>query len=105
MLPYSRLVNSPGNSFAQEPSEVFILPSEHMRAMTQECPELTAILVHRMVDRAREFTSNELHDEKLISLGRSRRASPTSSTTRRPRSSGARRCSASGSTSSKARRG
>jgi signal transduction histidine kinase len=70
MLPYSRLVNSPGNSFAQEPSEVFILPSEHMRAMTRECPDLTAILVHRMVDRAREFTSNELHDEKLISLGR-----------------------------------
>jgi signal transduction histidine kinase len=70
LLPYSRLVKSPGNSYAQEPCEIFILPREHMRAMTQECPELTAILVHRMVDRAREFTSNELHDEKLISLGR-----------------------------------
>ncbi|HTY40827.1 MAG TPA: ATP-binding protein [Thermoanaerobaculia bacterium] len=70
LLPYSRLVKSPGNSFAQEPCEVFILPREHMRAIIHDCPELTAILVHRMVDRAREFTSNELHDEKLISLGR-----------------------------------
>ncbi len=70
MLPYSRLVNSPGNSYAQEPCEVFILPREHMRAMPIECPELTTILVHRMVDRARDFTSNELHDEKLVSLGR-----------------------------------
>ena len=70
MLPYSRLVNSPGNSYAQEPCEVFVLPREHMRAMPIECPELTTILVHRMVDRARDFTSNELHDEKLVSLGR-----------------------------------
>jgi signal transduction histidine kinase len=70
VLPYSRLVNAPGYSYAQEPCEVLVVPREHMRAMTQECPELTAILVHRMVDRAREFTSNELHDEKMISLGR-----------------------------------
>jgi signal transduction histidine kinase len=70
LLPYSRLVKSPGNSYAQEPTDVFILPREHMHAIIQECPELTAILVHRMVDRARDFTSNELHDEKLVSLGR-----------------------------------
>jgi signal transduction histidine kinase len=70
LLPYSRLVNAPGYSYAQEPTEVFVVPREHMRAMPAECPELTAILVHRMLDRAREFTSNELHDEKLISLGR-----------------------------------
>jgi signal transduction histidine kinase len=70
LLPYSRLVNAPGYSYAQEPTEVFVVPREHLRAMIQSCSELTSILVHRMVDRAREFTSNELHDEKLISLGR-----------------------------------
>jgi signal transduction histidine kinase len=70
LLPYSRLVNAPGYSYVQEPAEVFVVPREYMRALAQECPELTAILVHRMVDRAREFTSNELHDEKLVSLGR-----------------------------------
>ena len=70
LLPYSRLVKSPGNSYAEEPCEIFVLGREHMRAVIHECPELTTILVHRMVDRAREFTSNELHDEKLVSLGR-----------------------------------
>ena len=70
LLPYSRLVNAPGYSYAQEPCEVLVLSREHMRALIRECPELTSILVHRMLDRAREFTSNELHDEKLVSLGR-----------------------------------
>jgi signal transduction histidine kinase len=70
LLPYSRLVNSPGRSIIQEPSDMLVVPREHVAALARECPALTAILVHRMVDRAREFTSNELHDEKMISLGR-----------------------------------
>ena len=41
-----------------------------MRAMIRECHELTSILVHRMLDRARDFTSSELHDEKMVSLGK-----------------------------------
>ena len=70
LLPYSRLVAAPGRSAVQEPAEVLVVPREHVRALARECPELTSILVHRMLDRAREFTSNELHDEKMISLGR-----------------------------------
>ena len=70
VLPYSRLVTAPGRALVQEPAEVLVVPREHMHALTRECPELTAILVHRMIDRAREFTSKELHDEKMISLGR-----------------------------------
>jgi signal transduction histidine kinase len=70
LLPYSRLVAPPGRSVAQEPSEVLVVPREHLRDLARECEELTTILVHRMLDRAREFTSNELHDEKMISLGR-----------------------------------
>jgi signal transduction histidine kinase len=70
LLPYSRLVTAPGMSIAQEPSEIFVVAREHFRALTQECHELTSILVHRMLDRARDFTTNELHDEKMISLGR-----------------------------------
>ena len=38
--------------------------------MIRACYEVTAILVHTMVDRARMFTSSELHDEKLLSLGK-----------------------------------
>jgi signal transduction histidine kinase len=70
VLPYSRLVNSPGESFAEEPADVLVVPREQLRALTENCHELTSILVHRMVDRTRDFTSSELHDEKMISLGR-----------------------------------
>ena len=69
-LPYSRLTGAPGNSYAVEPGEMLFVPRECFDEMTQRCPGLTAILVHRMVDRAREFTSNELQNEKMISLGR-----------------------------------
>jgi signal transduction histidine kinase len=38
--------------------------------MTQECFEVTSILVHTMLDRARLFTSSDLQNEKMISLGK-----------------------------------
>ncbi|HYX19605.1 MAG TPA: ATP-binding protein, partial [Thermoanaerobaculia bacterium] len=69
-LPYSRVAGAPGNSFCTESGEVLFVPRECFDEMTQKCPGLTAILVHRMIDRAREFTSNELQNEKMISLGR-----------------------------------
>ena len=45
VLPYSRLVNSPGRSIIQEPADMFVVPREHMAALIRECPALTAILV------------------------------------------------------------
>ena len=38
--------------------------------MIRDCHEVTSILVHKMVNRARLFTRNSLHDEKMISLGK-----------------------------------
>jgi signal transduction histidine kinase len=70
MLPYSRLASSPGNSTAEEPTEILTVSSEHFPEMIAKCHELTAILVHVMLDRARRFTAEDLLDEKLISLGR-----------------------------------
>jgi len=70
MLPYSRMVSPPGNSVAQEFSTVLALPRGCIRAMTRECHEITSQLVHTMIDRARAFTSSDLHDEKMISLGK-----------------------------------
>jgi signal transduction histidine kinase len=70
MLPYSRMVSPPGNSVAQEFSTILALPRECIRAMTRECHEITSLLVHTMIDRARAFTSSDLHDEKMISLGK-----------------------------------
>ncbi len=70
MLPYSRLVTPPGDSVAQEPSTVLAVHRDHLVAMTRECHDVTSILVHTMLDRTRAFTSSDLHDEKMISLGK-----------------------------------
>jgi signal transduction histidine kinase len=70
LLPYSRLVTAPGDSKALEPLELFSIPREHHQEMTRECFGITSILVHNMVDRARMFTSNDLQNEKMISLGK-----------------------------------
>ncbi len=70
LLPYSRLTVAPGNSSALEPLEILAIPRAYVRAMTQECFEVTSILVHTMIDRARLFTSSELQNEKMISLGK-----------------------------------
>jgi signal transduction histidine kinase len=70
MLPYSRLVSPPGDSVAQEPSEILEVPRGDLAAMIRDCPEITSILVHKMLDRSRIFTSSGLQDEKMISLGK-----------------------------------
>jgi signal transduction histidine kinase len=69
-LPFSRLQVAPGNAIVLDPGEILFVPKESFPELTRACPGLTAILVHRMVDRAREFTSTELQNEKMISLGR-----------------------------------
>ncbi len=69
-LPYSRMVTPPGDVIALEPVEVLAIAQSYFRAMTRECCEVTSTLVHAMIDRARLFTSSELHNEKMISLGK-----------------------------------
>ncbi len=70
VLPFSRLDKPPGDSIAEEPSEVLSVPRADLSEMIRECHAITSILVHKMLDRARVFTSNDLHDEKMASLGR-----------------------------------
>ena len=70
MLPYSRITGTPGDTVALEPSVVLMLHRDQIQPLTHECHEVTSILVHSMVDRARAFTSSRLHDEKLVSLGK-----------------------------------
>jgi signal transduction histidine kinase len=70
LLPYSRLVSPPGDTVAQEPTEILAVPRDCLRAMTRECYEITTILVHSMLDRVRVFNSSELQDEKMASLGK-----------------------------------
>jgi len=70
LLPYSRVQSPPGNVAAEEPTEVLRITRDMMPEMIRECPVITATLVHAMVDRARAFTTSDLRDEKLISLGK-----------------------------------
>jgi signal transduction histidine kinase len=70
VLPYSRLVNSPGDSVAQEPTDILVVDRDQIPALIRDCHQLTTILVHTMLDRARVFTSSSLHDEKMVSLGK-----------------------------------
>jgi signal transduction histidine kinase len=70
LLPYSRLVSPPGDTIAQEPTVILAVDRDHFREMIRECDEITSKLVHSMLDRARAFTSSDLHNEKMISLGK-----------------------------------
>ncbi len=55
---------------AEEPSRVLTVEADQLPRLIHDCPELTAVLVHVMLDRARVFKSSELLDEKMASLGR-----------------------------------
>ncbi|HXT69076.1 MAG TPA: ATP-binding protein [Vicinamibacterales bacterium] len=70
LLPYSRLVAPPSDVTAEEPTEILKIDRELVPQMPHECPELTAKLVHVMLDRARQFTSADLQNEKMWSLGK-----------------------------------
>ena len=69
-LPYSRIRKPPGNVVAEKRSTIFMVDTELLPRLIRECPELTAVFVHVMIDRARVFKSSELLDEKMASLGR-----------------------------------
>jgi signal transduction histidine kinase len=70
LLPYSRLTTPPGDAVAVEATEFLSLPREELRALTYNCHQITSLLVHTMLDRARLFTSSDLQNEKMISLGK-----------------------------------
>lgn len=78
VMPYSRGASPPNDVVAEEPTEILTIDKELLPEMIRACPDVTAALVHAMVDRARAFTSSDLRDEKLVSLGKLAAASRTS---------------------------
>ncbi len=70
LMPYSRGASPPGDTVAEEPTTTLAVHRDLYPQMMRECPEVIAVLVHTMLDRARYFTSGELHDEKLVALGK-----------------------------------
>jgi signal transduction histidine kinase len=69
-LPYSRLQAAPGISETEEPTELLRVPRDCFPEMIVACHEVTSILVHVMLDRARHFSAEDFHAEKMMSLGR-----------------------------------
>jgi signal transduction histidine kinase len=70
ILPYSRVVNPPGDSMIEEDTVVVALHADFFPEMIIKCPTITATLVHVMLDLVRHFSSTDLQDEKMVSLGR-----------------------------------
>ena len=70
LLPYSRLSTPPGDTIVQEPTVLLQIDRECLRDVILQCHEVTTLLVHAMLDRARAFTSNDLQNEKMASLGK-----------------------------------
>ena len=70
LLPYSRMTGSPGDVVVEEPCEALKINPGLIPELIRNCYEVTAIMVHVMTDRARRFTSADLRDEKMISLGK-----------------------------------
>ena len=70
VLPYSRLTHSPGKSVTEETADVLAINRQHLEELKQQCPFVTTVSVHVMLDRARIFNSSDLQDEKMVSLGR-----------------------------------
>src|SRR5262249_5648591 len=60
LLPYSRMGSPPGDTVAQEPTTILAVHRDDLLEMIRECHEITSILVHTMIDRARLFTSSDL---------------------------------------------
>jgi CRP-like cAMP-binding protein len=70
MLPFSRLLDSPGDVYADERTEIFAISVKHFPEMINICPLFTAHTVHTMIDRARIHNTSAMQDEKMISIGR-----------------------------------
>jgi len=70
ILPYSRMTGPPGHNVIEERAELLLVDESHFPEMISHCPKFTALTVHLMLDRARNFSASDLHDEKMVSLGR-----------------------------------
>lgn len=70
VMPYSRATSPPNDGVVEEASVLMFLRRDELPELIRECPVVTATCVHVMLDRARKFTSSDLRDEKLISMGK-----------------------------------
>ena len=69
-MPFSRMRNAPARLVVEDETTVCALARSHFPELVRECPELTSALVHHLLDRTRNYRTAELHDERMVSLGR-----------------------------------
>jgi len=65
MLPYSRMSGPPGDNYVKETAELIAIDVKIFPQMINQCPSFTAYTVHSMLDRARNFNTSDLQDEKI----------------------------------------
>jgi signal transduction histidine kinase len=70
LLPYSRMSNAAGNAVARMPSKVICFHRDNFNEMIRNHFELTQAFVHVMTNRIRSFTTMQIQNEKLMSLGK-----------------------------------
>ncbi|MGD8321008.1 MAG: ATP-binding protein [Gemmatimonadota bacterium] len=70
LLPFSRMGAATGETIADTALEMISLSPTHFPDLIRECPAITAVCVHEMIDRARVFKASDLQDEKMVSLGK-----------------------------------
>jgi signal transduction histidine kinase len=70
IVPYSRMRKAPANLVAEDDAIAVSLHRTHFPDLTRDCPNMTTALVHHMLDRAREFRTVQLNDDRLQSLSR-----------------------------------
>ena len=69
-MPFSRLRTTIGDPVVEEQADMLMIHRDHFPEMIRECPHVTAVCVHTMLDRARHFTSTDWQDDKMMALGR-----------------------------------
>jgi signal transduction histidine kinase len=70
LLPFSRMTSSPGESITDTPVVNLSIAQDRFPELIRECPVVTGISVHVMLDRARVFNTSDMQDEKMASLGK-----------------------------------
>jgi signal transduction histidine kinase len=70
LLPYSRLGKAVRTALAEQPTEMFVVHGRYLTELSRECHAVTSRLVQEMLDRARYFQKEDLHQARLASLGR-----------------------------------
>lgn len=70
VLPFSRMKSTPGDLITESPMEILSINPHLFPGLIRECPTITGVCVHVMLDRARIFKTTDLQDEKMVSLGK-----------------------------------